>query len=250
MVTQALELIELDVVDSTNTWALNRVREQGASQSFVVLAHEQTQGRGRAGRAWASTSQGSVCMSVVQVFQGPVRPCASIIAGVEVARVLRGLGVAGVQLKWPNDVLLHGRKLGGLLCELLTVGQYTALVVGLGLNLRGVDQPEALGGAGSANLLQDGGALISLSKAELCMAFAQGVVQGMEAERQQGFEAWRLAFNEMDAWMGREVQVLEQGAPTLSGRACGCAQDGAYVLHTPEGFKSVHVGDVSLRPLP
>ncbi|MDH4395672.1 MAG: biotin--[acetyl-CoA-carboxylase] ligase [Limnobacter sp.] len=254
MVPQSIELIELDVVDSSNTWLAARVRDLGLTTPTAVLAHQQTQGRGRAGREWAASPDGSLCLSVAMEVSNPVSPWFSIVVGVAVVRSLNALGVTGLQLKWPNDLLLKGRKLGGILCELVSVAhmqvQKQILIVGLGLNLKGIHQPQALGGLGSSNLLQDSNTPIDLSKAELAVRLATAIVDEVQQSQSLGFAAWQSEFNRLDAWFGQRVEVVQPDG-TLFGKSCGCHSDGSYLIQKSgdlnSGLQCVQSGDLSLR---
>jgi BirA family biotin operon repressor/biotin-[acetyl-CoA-carboxylase] ligase len=246
MVPQSIELIELDVVDSSNTWLAAHVRNLGSTLPVAVLAHQQTQGRGRAGREWAASAQGSLCLSVALEVSQPVSPWFTIVVGVAVVRFLSALGVSDLQLKWPNDVLLKGRKLGGILCELVSVAQNQMLIVGLGLNLKDIHQPQALGGLGSSNLLQDSSTRIDLSKAELATQLANAIVLEVQQSQRLGFECWQSEFNRLDAWVGQLVEVVQPDS-TVRGKSCGCHIDGSYLIQNSMGLQLIQSGDLSLR---
>ncbi len=122
---------------STNTELIERAYpEQGRSE--VLLAEFQTAGRGRRGRAWLAPPGGAVCMSLSWTFPEVPRDAGglSLAIGVCVIRALRAQGVTGAHLKWPNDILAGGRKLGGILIELRAEsGGPACVVVGIGLNV-------------------------------------------------------------------------------------------------------------------
>jgi hypothetical protein len=131
-----LEII--DRCESTSTLLLDRspagrpVRQRGRS------ARRQTAGRGRRGRGWLSAPADSLTFSLLWRFPPglPAPAGLSLAAGVAVARALEGLGAAGIGLKWPNDILADGAKLGGILVETVTAGGCHIAVIGIGLNLR------------------------------------------------------------------------------------------------------------------
>ena len=114
-------------VDSTNRVAADLARA-GAADGVVVGADHQTAGRGRRGRTWESRPGASL---LVSVLLRPAPPLVSLAAGVAAAEACEAVAAVPIRLKWPNDVLSGGEKVGGILCEL--VGG--AAVVGLGLNL-------------------------------------------------------------------------------------------------------------------
>lgn len=105
----------------------------------VLIADRQSAGRGRRGRQWLSWDDGSLTFSALWRFApgAPVPAGLSLVAGLALARALEELGAQGVQLKWPNDVLIHGDKLAGILVELLPGrGRTPAAVIGIGINLQ------------------------------------------------------------------------------------------------------------------
>jgi BirA family biotin operon repressor/biotin-[acetyl-CoA-carboxylase] ligase len=135
-------------VDSTNDIAI-ALAERGAAEGAAVLADAQRAGRGRRGRDWYSPPGAGIYLSVV------VRPSAAaplslvtLAAGVAAARAVRGATGLAVELKWPNDLVVGRpwRKLGGILCEAVGGSTITAVVVGMGINLRHLAFPPELAG--------------------------------------------------------------------------------------------------------
>ena len=154
MLTQAdVHWIELDSVDSTNDY-LSRAYQQGrVSGCAVVLTQAQTAGRGRAGRSWKAVPGASLCFSLGLPVAGYQLPFLPLCVGLAVAEVLERFEVP-VQLKWPNDLIVGGQKLGGVLCESFHTGSGATTVIGVGLNVHPVDVPQALSGAGATSLSQ------------------------------------------------------------------------------------------------
>ncbi|HMZ30326.1 MAG TPA: biotin--[acetyl-CoA-carboxylase] ligase [Thauera aminoaromatica] len=172
----------------------------------------------------------------------------SLAAGLALARALEQLGVEGVQLKWPNDVLVHGEKLAGILVELLPVrGRPPAAVIGIGLNLRlpadaaipdqaGVtDLAAALGGEPPSRPV-----LLATILGEFHRLF--------DTYAAAGFPALRGAWEQRNAFAELPVAVRGESA-TLQGTCAGVDDDGALLLRTGDGVQRVLAGDVSLRPL-
>src|SRR5262245_2998906 len=122
---------------STNSELL---RESPAAPVLLV-AGEQTAGRGRRGRRWHSAPGAGLTFSLSRRVRRPARELAalSLVTGVAVARALRGLGVP-VELKWPNDLVAGGAKLGGILVETRAAGRDTLAVFGIGINCRGAEE--------------------------------------------------------------------------------------------------------------
>ncbi len=120
--------------DSTNAVLLARA-EAGAPSGTVVIAAEQTAGRGRRGRNWFASPGDSLTFSLLWRFAPGTAPAGlSLAVGVAVVRALAKVGAGEAALKWPNDILQDGRKLGGILVELLP-GAPHAAVIGIGINL-------------------------------------------------------------------------------------------------------------------
>lgn len=119
------ETIELETVDSTNTFALD-----SGKAGLLVIASEQTSGRGRMGRSWFSPQGSNVYMTLTV---SGMDPRLSIVTGVAVREALADIlgGAAPVEIKWPNDIIVHGKKISGILCESRKV---TAIGIGINLN--------------------------------------------------------------------------------------------------------------------
>jgi len=141
-------IIRLDEVDSTNTYLKKNV-ELTEKHGLVVIAKMQTSGRGRAGRKFISIPNNNLTFSVVLHPHLPSKDIQvfSLLAGIVVARVLENY-IDGIKLKWPNDVLVNGKKICGILIETnFSIGQtYPSLIMGIGLNIKGLlkDYPNEL----------------------------------------------------------------------------------------------------------
>jgi BirA family transcriptional regulator, biotin operon repressor / biotin---[acetyl-CoA-carboxylase] ligase len=247
MLTQAdVRWIELDSVDSTNDY-LARAYQQGLVSGLIAaLAHMQTAGKGRAGRQWHAQPGASLCLSLGLPMAGQQMPFLPLCVGVAVAQVLAQWHVP-VQLKWPNDLLADQQKLGGVLCESFQTGQGAITVVGLGLNIQGVDVPDALSGLGAVSLSNYLPAPSLPSPRELGEAVVSSILKWIEAARVQGIDAIFGEFSQRDAWLRRQVQVEDRGVVCFAGEAMGIDRQGAYLVNTDQGLRAVHAGDLSLR---
>ena len=243
----ALEWVEC--CDSTNARLVDAPPADDG-RVHVLVADRQTAGRGRRGRQWLSWEGASLTFSLLWRFApGTPAPAGlSLAAGLALARALEQLGVEGVQLKWPNDVLVHGEKLAGILVELLPVrGRPPAAVIGIGLNLRlpadaaipdqaGVtDLAAALGGEPPSRPV-----LLATILGEFHRLF--------DTYAAAGFPALRGAWEQRNAFAELPVAVRGESA-TLQGTCAGVDDDGALLLRTGDGVQRVLAGDVSLRPL-
>ncbi len=231
--------IILDQVDSTNAEAA-RALSLGTPAPFWMLAHHQTAGRGRGGRAWEAGAGNFFATYMMAVPEGPVAAAQrSFIAALALHEVLDGLDAGPLALKWPNDVLLAGQKLAGILLESETVHGRLMLRVGIGVNLADAPPIEALeeGALPPVHL----GGVITLEDFldRLAAAFA-----GWEAVyREKGFPGIRVAWLKSAARLG---EVIRARLPDreLSGTFETVDEGGALVLNTAKGRISLPAADV------
>ena len=193
---------------------------------------------------------GSLAFSLLWRFaQGPSGLSGlSLAAGVAVVRALDRLGVAGVQLKWPNDLVHAGRKLGGILIELQgDAAGPCAAVIGIGLNLR---LPAELRD-GIAQAVTDMASIAKRvpSRNHLLGAVLIELEQVLARFSKQGFAALREEWHMHHAHQDKAVRLLLGDGKTVTGTAAGVATDGALLLETERGIERFHGGEISLRPV-
>ena len=236
-------------VDSTNTVLMARQNPPfGACD--VLLAEYQTAGRGRRGRAWLAPPGGSICLSLGWAFQEVPQDLGALglVIGVCALRALRDSGVEDASLKWPNDIVLEGKKLGGILIELRAESAGPAsVVIGIGLNVAlGARVLEAVGETGVSPIDLVTAGLTQPSRNGIAAALISQVVRGLLVFEKEGLrpfaEEWRAA----DALRGRQIDVH-----TLEGVARGLARGidlhGALVVETLQGVRRFVSGDVTVR---
>jgi len=237
----------LDACASTSTLLLERARS-GAPHGQVIACELQSAGRGRRGNSWQSGLGGSLTFSLLWRFaQGPAGLAGlSLAVGVAVARALDSAGVAQVRLKWPNDLLHAGRKLGGILIEVHgDASGPTAAVIGIGLNLRlRTSLRDAI-----AQAVTD---LASISpqlpqRNRLLAATLIELAQVLDLFAAQGFAPLREEWTARHAHQGKAVTLTSGDGKTISGRAAGVAGDGALLLETARGVERFISGELSLR---
>lgn len=246
-------LSRLDVAwstGSTNTELVERANPpQGRSE--VLLAEFQTAGRGRRGRAWLAPPGGAVCLSLSWTFREVPRDAGalSLAIGVCVLRALEAQGMQGVRLKWPNDVLFGGRKLGGILIELRAESAGPACaVVGIGLNVAlGVELLGKIAATGlkATDLLSV--SEVPISRNALAAALIEACIRGLLEFEQQGLRPFVEEWRHADALRGREVAV-QAADETVRGLARGIDLGGALLVETPQGLKKFYSGEVTVRP--
>ena len=234
----------LDEVDSTNRFLLEG--ECLAVGVHACVAESQSAGRGRRGRQWVSPAGANLYLSVLWVLDAAPRPVQgmSLAIGVGVAKALESLGVTGVTLKWPNDVLLGGDKLGGILVEIAAggAGPWRA-VAGIGINVHmpgdaaaGIDQPWT-------DLASRG---VHPGRNRLASRVLEEVIAAGDRFAETGFEGFRDDWECRDAVRGRAVEVRD-GSQVLAGTARGVDADGALLVEADGVCRRVFAGDVSLR---
>ena len=222
-------LIALDEIDSTNAEALRRVRD-GAGAGTVIHAQTQTQGRGRKGSAWISP-QGNLYASVI-VEPPADRPPGQLafVTAVAAAEAVCEMAPASgsLQLKWPNDLLLDGRKLGGILIEGGSVGHY---VIGLGINLSTAPSRD---GITATTLGTHTG--VEVGPEVLLTAFCRRFAAWDSQWRRDGFAPVRAAWRQRASGMG---QLIDARLPneTLRGVFVDIDADGALLLDLPDGSR-------------
>jgi BirA family biotin operon repressor/biotin-[acetyl-CoA-carboxylase] ligase len=250
--TVAADLRSLEVHESLDSTSdrLLAVRGLPPGRFDACLAEFQDAGRGRRGRRWVAPFASGLCLSTNWSYRdAPAMPGAlSLAAGVAALRALRRLGIDGIGLKWPNDLVRGDAKLGGILIDLRGEAAGPAyVVVGIGLNVRlpraarealAAEGVEALDLA-SAGAVPGRNRLAAVLMAELHQALGEFGGRGMAAFAEEWGEA--------DALAGRPVAVLH-GGETLEGVARGVDADGALLLEEGGSRRRIVSGEVSVRP--
>ncbi len=238
------DLTLLNLVDSTNSYLMRQEQDAGIS---VCFAECQTAGRGRRGRQWVSPFASNIYLSLrlsISSGLGAVEGL-SLAVGVAVANALDELGVDDVRLKWPNDVLWSGKKLGGILIEV--VGDPSGLchlVVGLGLNLRTeksmadtIDQPW---------VALDTIISVLPSRNRVAACLLNHIVPLLSDYEKKGFVSYRAAWESLNAHTNQKVDLF-MGSLQATGLVRGVNSAGALLLETDRGLEVFHGGEVSLR---
>src|SRR6185295_4186783 len=223
-------IVRLDTVDSTQRHAA-ALAADGAADGTAVVAETQTQGRGRRGRVWQDAPGASLLVSVVlRTSLPPARlPTLSIAAGVAVAEALHAEAGLDARLKWPNDVLVGGRKIAGVLLE----RRGDAVILGIGINVTRDAIPSELAER-ATSIADEGGS----PDREALLAIGRWRAR---LER-DGFEPVRAQWMAQTGMLGRPVTV--EG---VAGTALGIDTDGALLVQTETGPTRVLAGDVVER---
>lgn len=241
---------ELDVlmqVSSTNDVAMKRAALASAN-GYVCLAEQQTEGRGRRGRTWASPFASNLYLSVVWEFlQGASQlEGLSLATGVAVAKALRALGLIDVRLKWPNDILYDEAKLGGILLEMTgdPAGR-CQVVLGVGINhlisnwaAAQIDQ--------AWTRVED--IVPGVGRNALAASVVAELLKMLRLFSVSGFAAFREEWQSLDCYRDRSV-VIKTGAEDIPGIARGVDMSGGIRLETRSGIMVYKGGELSLRPV-
>lgn len=257
----------LPSIDSSNTELLRRFRGSPCAEPrpepTLLVAEQQTAGRGRLGRSWLSRRGDSLTFSLGL----PLKPAdwsgLSLVVGISLAESLEPDSAAHrIGLKWPNDLWLADEKvkkgehnyskLAGILVETASWEGLRYVVIGVGINIRALELP-ALAAPDSANALPAPqpmppgnlqALLPDLDAAQTLLRVLPPLVQAVQAFEQFGFAPFQARFARRDVLSGRAV-ALSDGTV---GTACGVGENGALLVHTPAGMKEITSSEVSVRP--
>lgn len=239
----------LPVTVSTNQYLLNGLASGGKASGALCMAEYQTGGRGRRGRAWHSSFAGSLCMSFAWRFDQGVAALEglSLAVGVVVCQAIESIGVQGVSLKWPNDVLYGGRKLAGILLEMS--GDASGLcdvVIGVGLNVRmpegvaqEIDQPWV-------DLRSIVGGSQAFSRNQVAVAITNRLVPLLRGYQVDGFSPYKMEWESRNAHQAMLVEVSTP-ARVERGVVQGVTSSGGLMLKVDGETKVFLGGEVSLR---
>lgn len=234
----------LPAVPSTNV-ALARLAREGAPHGLVLATDHQTAGRGRLGREWHTPPRVALTFSVlVRPSRGESRHWSwlPLLTGLAVVEAVDEVGGPRCVLKWPNDVLHEGRKLGGLLAEVVETPAGPAAVLGVGVNVS--TRPDELPVPTATSLAAAGPPpdRAGLLRAVLGRLGALYLRWEAEPERAEGWMAHRYA--ERCDTLGRRVRAELPGREPLEGVATGLDASGALLVRTTTGLRAVNAGDV------
>jgi BirA family biotin operon repressor/biotin-[acetyl-CoA-carboxylase] ligase len=230
-------------IESTNLQAMQRILA-GNAQGYLCLSEYQSAGKGRRGRHWVSPFGHNVYLSFVWEFEGGASQLEglSLAVGVVVAEALSALGLKEVSLKWPNDILLNGRKLGGILLEMSgDPAGICQVIIGVGINVRmnkrhEIDQPWA-------SMVEQ---LTEVSRNKLIADILSRLISMLKEYECSGFSNYQRLWESLDAYKGKLVDILS-GNASMVGVASGVYANGALRLSVEGIERPVYGGEVSLR---
>jgi len=240
-----------DVLGSTNDLVADRVKSSdtsGGHTGFFCLAEQQTAGRGRRGKEWVSPYAKNIYLSFAWQFERGIAAIEglSLAVGLGVANALDQCQVPGVELKWPNDLLVSGNKLGGILIEMTgDLEGACQVVIGVGVNVsmteaqgQSIDQAWQSISSLNAVAASDRNKLVGSVMSELLLTLSR-----FESE---GFAAYRDQWQEKDYFLNKPVTLMIAENP-IQGIARGIAENGALRLEVDGQIKEFSGGEISLR---
>lgn len=226
---------------------IERLAIEGAEEGVVVVADEQTAGRGRAGRVWnAPPGTALLCSFLLRPSLPPDRlSTLPLVAGVAVAEAIEACAPVTCRLKWPNDIWIEGHKVAGILMKATASGGLTErIILGIGINLS--TRPEDLPPTATSVLAASGATVPRLRMLEVLIARLQSHYDRFTRyEGRPDLEEW----HQRALFLGERV-TMEDGGNTVVGRMCGVDRDGALVLDVGGRIQRVVAGDLSRGPVP
>ena len=239
----------LESVDSTNNCARRRA-EEDAPDGTLIVAEEQTAGRGRRGRSWSASRGANIMMSLI--LRPRIRPehasRLTLLMAMAVAKGIRTVTGLPAGIKWPNDVVVHGKKVCGILTELsMEVGYINYVVIGAGINVNQEQFPEEIQTSAGSLCLELGQ---KVARAELTAAVLRELEElyAVFLETEDLSKLYR-AYNELCVNRGRKIRVLDP-KEGYTGTTDGINALGELVVRKTDGSTvSVYAGEVSVRGL-
>ncbi|MFJ5301008.1 bifunctional biotin--[acetyl-CoA-carboxylase] ligase/biotin operon repressor BirA [Pseudomonas sp. NPDC088368] len=233
-----------ETIDSTNAEAM-RLVAQGASLPSLVLAEQQTAGRGRRGRRWVSPFAQNLYYSLALRVEGGMRQLEglSLLVGLAVVKMLREMGVEDAGLKWPNDILVGRKKLAGVLLELTgDPADVCHVVVGIGINVN-MQSSDQVDQSWTSMALEAG---VDMDRNQVVARLSVALAEYLEAHSEKGFGAFRDEWERNHLWQNKPVTLLS-GPNAIEGTVLGVDAVGGLRLRVGEDVRVFSGGELSLR---
>lgn len=248
--SQPVEVVVHPSIDSTNSWLLQQAR-QGRGLPLACFAEAQTQGRGRRGKQWLMPPRSNIAMSLAWPFAADNTPFHLLPLNIALAVVdmLEAAGLQQVQIKWPNDIYVRGRKIAGILIETLTRGDRRTAVIGIGLNYDMSslthDAPELDCLSPFTDILAEAGnpAQRNVLAAELLAR----VAASCETFSQQAYAQIERFSTAYDFCRNRTVEIIMDNHETVSGVARGVNHRAELVVEVNGEQRVFNSAEVSVK---
>ena len=243
----AKEVLYFDTIDSTNTKA-QELAEKGYPSGTLVVADKQDSGKGRRGRSWVSPSGTGIFMTLM--IKPDINPnnasMLTLVAALAVAKAITSVTGEEAMIKWPNDIVVNGKKVCGILTEMNAQFDYiNHIVVGIGINVHNESFPEEISQMASSLMIEAGGKRFHRAQiiADTMSYFEQYYDTFLKT---QDLSALVREYDELLVNRNKSVRVLDPKEP-FDGKAMGITPKGELIVDTWESRKLVSSGEVSVR---
>ena len=243
----AMEVLYFDTIDSTNTKA-QELAEKGYPSGTLVVADKQESGKGRRGRSWVSPSGTGIFMTLM--IKPDINPnnasMLTLVAALAVAKAITSVTGEEAMIKWPNDIVVNGKKVCGILTEMNAQFDYiNHIVVGIGINVHNESFPEEISQMASSLMIEAGGKRFHRAQiiADTMSYFEQYYDTFLKT---QDLSALVREYDELLVNRNKSVRVLDPKEP-FDGKAMGITPKGELIVDTWESRKLVSSGEVSVR---
>ena len=243
----AKEVLYFDTIDSTNIKA-QELAEKGYQSGTLVVADKQESGKGRRGRSWVSPSGTGIFMTLM--IKPDINPnnasMLTLVAALAVAKAITSVTGEEAMIKWPNDIVVNGKKVCGILTEMNAQFDYiNNIVVGIGINVHNESFPEEISQMASSLMIEAGGKRFHRAQiiAETMSYFEQYYDTFLKT---QDLSALVREYDELLVNRNKSVRVLDPKEP-FDGKAMGITPKGELIVDTWESRKLVSSGEVSVR---
>lgn len=237
----------LESTTSTNEVAKKLARE-GAEEGTIVVAEEQVSGHGRLTRNFFSPFAKGIWFSLIlrpKFLPMEAAKC-TLMAGVGVCRAIRRMGLSDCGIKWPNDLLYHGKKMVGMITEMsASMEKIDYIIIGIGINTgtKKEEFPEAFR-ENATSFINEG---VEVSRKELLAAVLLELEKEYKIAQEEGFDKVLEDWRELSVTIGQDVRVIF-GDDSFTGKAIDIDKDGCLLVDTGKEVTRVIAGDVSIRP--
>lgn len=238
-------LLYMEETDSTNE-ECKRQAVKGCKSGLLCVCNAQSAGKGRLGRRWQAEKNAGVYMSML--FRPDIMPYETpqltLVAGIAVKRVLNKISGVKAEIKWPNDVIINGRKITGILTEMSAeMEKVNYIVTGIGINVNNSDFPDEIRDKATSLYIETGR---KFKRSDIIVSLAEEFTDCYNKFINEGFSAFIKEYNESCANVGREVKTVG-GKEEITGIAKGVNSKGELVIQSGDKEETVLSGEVSLR---
>lgn len=242
-----LPTIYYSELSSTNDYCREHIQEM--EDSTVVYTGFQTGGKGSRGRSWLCDREKMLALSMVLTEKKPEHlPHLPLVCGIAAVDALEYIGIQGAGIKWPNDIVLNGKKLCGILCESVTQGSETSIICGIGVNLTQTRKEfDAAGLPYAGSILSQTGQTVSRELMMHAVSHFFSIYGDFHYDRGFNHEL-RDRYRERCITLGKEVKVLWDGRKAV-GLAKDVNPDGTLLCQIDGEEVSIHHGEASIRGL-